>query len=157
MTSAPSTQPSAPAFPWPRAAASAAIFRGDRILIAERGGGPRKGYWSLPGGKIEPGETAAAAAAREIMEETGLQVALRGILDVHDVIQADANGGIQHHFVICVYYGTCGPGEPCAATDISDARFVTLDELPSYQLTGGASQLIHEAYRRLRAADGAQM
>lgn len=154
MTLPPSTQISAPTFHWPRAAASAAIFRGDRILIAERGGGPRKGYWSLPGGKIEPGETAAAAAAREIMEETGLQVDLRGILDVHDVIQSDANGGIEHHFVICVYYGTCGPGDPCAATDISDARFVTLEELPSYQLTGGASKLIHEAYRRLCAGHG---
>lgn len=151
MTSPPSPRVSTARFHWPRAAASAAIFRGDRILIAERGGGPRKGYWSLPGGKIEPGETAAAAAAREIMEETGLKVDLRGILDVHDVIQADDTGGIEHHFVICVYYGTCGPGDPCAATDISDARFVTLDELPSYQLTGGASQLIHEAYRRLRA------
>lgn len=156
MSSAPLTPSSTPAFPWPRAAASAAIFRGDRILIAERGGGPRKGYWSLPGGKIEPGETAAAAAAREIMEETGLQVDLRGILDVHDVIEATDDGRIEHHFVICVYYGTCGPGEPCAATDISDARFVTLDELPSYRLTGGASALIHEAYRRLAAGDGAQ-
>lgn len=153
MTTAPSPQHTAPTMLWPRAAASAAIFRGDRILIAERGGGPRKGYWSLPGGKIEPGETAASAAAREIMEETGLQVDLRGILDVHDVIQTDDDGQIQHHFVICVYYGTCGPGEPCAATDISDARFVTLDELPAYQLTGGASRLIHEAYRRLVAAD----
>lgn len=155
MTSAIPTPPSPPVTIWPRAAASAAIFRGDRILIAERGGGPRKGYWSLPGGKIEPGETAAAAAAREIMEETGLRVDLHGVLDVHDVIQADDAGNVQHHFVICVYYGTCGPGEPCAATDISDARFVTLDELPSYQLTGGASRLIHEAYRRISHADDA--
>jgi 8-oxo-dGTP diphosphatase len=155
MTIAPSTANSSAPVLWPRAAASAAIFRGDRILIAERGGGPRKGYWSLPGGKIEPGETAADAATREIMEETGLQVDLLGLLDVHDVIQADDEGNIQHHFVICVYFGRCGPGEPCAATDISDARFVTLDELPAYQLTGGASRLIHEAYRRIRACDDA--
>ena len=134
---------------WPRAAASAAIIRDGLILIAERGGGPRKGYWSLPGGKIEPGETAAAAAAREIKEETGLDVTLRGLLDVHDVISADEGGNLQHHFIICVFYGTCGPGEPQAATDISDARFVTLEELASYKLTEGALALVREAYRRL--------
>lgn len=141
-------------FIWPRAAASAAIFRGDRVLIAERGGGPRKGYWSLPGGKIEPGETAADAARREIREETGLEVSLLGLLDVHDVIQNGSDGGVEHHFVICVFYGTCHEGEPQAATDISDARFVTLEELPAYRLTGGASRLILEAHRRLGLAAG---
>lgn len=137
---------------WPRAAASGAIFRGERVLIAERGGGPRKGYWSLPGGKIEPGETAAGAAAREIREETGLEIAIAGLLDIHDVIGRDAGGNVQHHYVICVFYGTCETGEPCAATDISDARFVTLDELAGYRLTDGATRLIHEAHRRLRLA-----
>ncbi len=138
--------------PWPRAAASAAIFRGERVLIAERGGGPRKGYWSLPGGKIEPGETALAAATREIHEETGLVVSLAGLLDVHDAIRAGADGTIEHHYIICVYYGTCDVGEPRAATDISDARFVTLAELADYRLTDGAVSLIREAHRRLGLA-----
>ena len=137
---------------WPRAAASAAIFRNDRILIAERGNGPRKGYWSLPGGKIEPGETAMAAAVREIREETSLDVAITGLLDVHNVIGLGGDGKLTHHYIICVYYGTCGPGEPRAATDISDARFVTLEELTDYQLTDGALQIIHEAHRRLGMA-----
>ncbi len=134
---------------WPRAAASAAIFRDGRILIAERGNGPRKGYWSLPGGKIEPGETAAEAAAREILEETGLDVEIRGLVDVHNVIGKDAGGEVSVHYIICVYYGTCGPGEPKAAADISDARFVTLEELPQYRLTDGAHQIILEARHRL--------
>ncbi len=134
---------------WPRAAASAAIFRGERVLIAERAGGPRKGYWSLPGGKIEPGETAAQAVAREILEETGLDIALSGFLDFHDVIGRDAAGNVEHHFLICVFYGTCEAGEPLAATDISDARFVTLEELAGYRLTEGATRFILEAYRRL--------
>ena len=137
---------------WPRAAASAAIFRGGRVLIAERGGGPSRGTWSLPGGKIEPGETAMAAAAREIREETGLEVALAGLLDVHNSIRTSADGTLLHHYVICVFYGTCDTGEPRAATDISDARFVTLDELAGYRLTDGAVALIQEAHRRLAAA-----
>jgi 8-oxo-dGTP diphosphatase len=138
---------------WPRAAASAAIFRDRRILIAERGSGPRKGYWSLPGGKIEPGETAMAAAVREIHEETSLDVTISGLLDVHNVIGVGGDGLLTHHYIICVYYGMCGPGEPRAATDISDARFVTLEDLPRYQLTDGALPIIREAHRRLGLAD----
>jgi ADP-ribose pyrophosphatase YjhB (NUDIX family) len=134
---------------WPRAAASAAIFRGARVLIAERGAGPMRGMWSLPGGKIEPGETAAAAAIREIQEETGLDVALAGLLDLHEVIRRNGTGDVQLHYIIAVHYGTCMSGEPRAATDISDARFVRLDELSGYRLTDGAVAFIHEAHRRL--------
>ena len=152
MTNANEFEPAAPAANppgWPRAAASAAIFRGGKVLIAERGAGPRRGYWSLPGGKIEPGETAMEAAAREIMEETGLAVTLKGLVDVHNVIGRNDAGGVTHHFIICVYFGTCGPGMPIARTDISDARFVDLDELPQYRLTDGALQIISEAHRKL--------
>jgi ADP-ribose pyrophosphatase YjhB (NUDIX family) len=134
---------------WPRAAASAAIFRGARVLIAERGAGPMRGTWSLPGGKIEPGETAAAAAIREIQEETGLDVELAGLIDLHEVIRRNGAGDVQLHYIIAVHYGTCATGEPRAATDISDARFVRLDELPGYRLTDGAVRFIHEAHRRL--------
>jgi ADP-ribose pyrophosphatase YjhB (NUDIX family) len=134
---------------WPRAAASAAIFRGARVLIAERGAGPMRGTWSLPGGKIEPGETAAAAAIREIQEETGLDVELAGLIDLHEVIRRSGAGDVQLHYIIAVHYGTCASGEPRAATDISDARFVRLDELSGYRLTDGAVRFIHEAHRRL--------
>lgn len=134
---------------WPRAAASAAIFRGSTVLLAERGHGPRKGVWSLPGGKIEAGETSRDAAMREIREETGLVVELAGLLDVHNAIIRDKAGKLEAHYLIAVYYGTCLRGEPVAATDISDARFVPLDEVSGYRLTDGAARLIVEASKRL--------
>lgn len=134
---------------WPRAAASAAIFRDGKVLIAERGSGPKRGYWSLPGGKIEPGETAADAAVREILEETGLAVEINGLVDVHNVIGHSDEGCVTHHYVICVYFGTSRAGEPVARTDVSEARFVDLIELPQYRLTDGALGIIHEAHRRL--------
>lgn len=137
---------------WPRAAASAAIFRGSTVLLAERGNGPRRGVWSLPGGKIEAGETSREAALREIREETGLEVDLAGLLDVHNAIIRDAAGNLEAHYLIAVYYGTCRTGHPVAATDISDARFVPLDEVASYRLTEGAARLIVEASRRLNLA-----
>ena len=134
---------------WPRAAASAAIFRGRSVLIAERGHGPRKGVWSLPGGKVEAGETAADAARREIAEETGLAVDLHGLLDVHDVIIKDRSGSLSAHYLLAVYFGTSATGEPKAASDISDARFVTLAEAATYRMTDGAMRLILEASKRL--------
>ena len=56
---------------WPRSGTSAAVFRGDEVLLIERAKGALKGQWSLPGGHIEAGETARAAARREVREETG--------------------------------------------------------------------------------------
>ena len=103
----------------------------------------------MPGGKIEPGESAANAAQREIKEETGLDVELRGLLDLHDVIRADATGNVTLHYLICVFYGISAAGDPRAATDISDARFVTLDELSGYRMTDGAVNFIRDAHRRL--------
>ena len=140
---------SSSAVQWPRAAASAAIFRGQTVLIAERGQGPRKGVWSLPGGKIEPGETAAEAATREILEETGLAVELKGLVGVHDVIMRGDGGDLAAHYVLAVYYGTSASGDPVAATDISDARFVPLDQVERFPLTEGAARLIREAWVRL--------
>lgn len=134
---------------WPRAAASAAIFRGSTVLLAERGNGPRKGVWSLPGGKIEAGETSREAALREIREETGLEVDLAGLLDVHNAIIRDKAGHLQAHYLIAVYYGTCLHGDPVAATDITDARFVPLDQVSGYRLTEGAARFIVEASKRL--------
>ena len=72
--------------PWPRAGASAVLFRGEAVLLIERGGGPSEGLWSLPGGSIEAGETAEDAARREVREETGLDRAHLG-----------ARRGLRHH------------------------------------------------------------
>ena len=73
---------------WPKCAASIAVFRGNEVLLVERAKPPRAGLWSLPGGHIEPGETASAAAAREVLEETGIAATIAGLLDVQDVLAA---------------------------------------------------------------------
>jgi 8-oxo-dGTP diphosphatase len=132
---------------WPRPAASAAIFRNDTVLIVERGKGALPGTWSLPGGHIEPGETARDAAAREVGEETGLTVALDSLVDVHDAIFRDADGTLRAHYVLAVFRGLCMEGEPVAATDVRDARFVAISEIDSYRMTPGAQDIIRRAYR----------
>ncbi len=138
------SSPTAPPF-WPKAAASAAIFRDGEVLIVERGKGPKRGMWSLPGGHIEPGETARAAALRELMEETGVSGELARLVDVHDVIIRGRDGGLMAHYVLSVYCGHWRAGEPRAGSDSADARFVALDRLGEYELTDGAVRLINAA------------
>jgi 8-oxo-dGTP diphosphatase len=137
---------------WPRPAASAVIFRGDTVLIVERGKGALPGTWSLPGGHIEPGETARDAAAREVGEETGLTVTLDGLVDVHDAIFRDGDGTLRAHYVLAVFRGRCAEGAPLAATDVRDARFVAIAEVDSYRMTPGAQGVIRLAYEQSRSS-----
>ena len=88
---------------WPRCGASAAIFRDDAVLLIERAKGALKGRWSLPGGHIEPGETAKAAAVREVREETGVEADICGLVDIHDVILRGPDDGLVAHYLITVH------------------------------------------------------
>jgi 8-oxo-dGTP diphosphatase len=135
---------------WPRAGASAVIFRGDEVLLVERGEGAARGLWSLPGGHIEPGETRVAAAARELKEETGVEAAILGLVDTIDFIIRDASGQLVAHYLIAAHYGAWRSGEPVAASDSRDARFVPLADLGTYRLTDGAVQVIESARKLLQ-------
>jgi 8-oxo-dGTP diphosphatase len=136
---------------WPRPAASAAIFRDGQVLIAERDKGAMLGVWSLPGGHIEPGERAMAAALREVKEETGVEAELLGLADVHDVLIRNDSGLLTAHYVIAVYFGRWRGGEPVAGEESRDARFVPLDQLESFTMTPGAQAIIARAWKLLEA------
>src|SRR5215212_9181800 len=87
----------------PFLAASVAVLRGDRVLVAARGRGAMSGRYSLPGGLVEPGETLAEAALRELREEVGVEAEVIGFLDHAEVIQSDEDGRVKHHVVICAH------------------------------------------------------
>lgn len=117
-------------------------------MLAHRSRPPLAGVWSLPGGRIEPGETAAEAALRELGEETGVSATLAGVVGVNDVIIRAEDGILQTHYVIAVHAAKWQSGEPRAATDVDDAAFFELSRLSQLTLTPRALELIETAAGR---------
>ena len=107
----------------PQAGAGVVCLRGGEVLLIRRGKPPRLGEWSLPGGRIEWGETAADAALRELSEETGVKAELLGLLDVVDGLFAGADGALERHYVLVDYAARWTSGEPVAGDDAVEARF----------------------------------
>jgi 8-oxo-dGTP diphosphatase len=104
-------------------------LRGEEVLLIKRGTPPRLGQWSLPGGRIELGETAAAAALRELTEETGVTAELLGLIDVVDgIFTSRETGQTTRHYLMIDYAARWISGEPVAGDDAAEARFVTLDQ-----------------------------
>jgi acetyl-CoA carboxylase carboxyl transferase subunit beta len=99
-----------------------------RLLLVRRGREPALGAWSLPGGRIEPGESAAEAAAREVAEETGLVVAVGELLATVDL----PSGYRVHDFAATVVGGSLAAGD-----DASDARWCTTLEMAEMTLSPG--------------------
>lgn len=105
----------------PVPAVGVVCLRGDEVLLIRRGRPPRIGEWSLPGGRIEPGERAVDAALRELQEETGIEAEIVGLVDVVDGLFPDA--GV--HYVLIDYVARWLSGEPVAGDDAADARFMS--------------------------------
>lgn len=99
-------------------------LKGDEVLLIRRGRPPRQGEWSLPGGRIEPGERAVDAGLRELREETGVEARIVGLLDVVDGVFPEAG----RHYVLIDYVAEWIAGEPVAGDDAADARFFPLAE-----------------------------
>lgn len=113
----------------PVAGAGIVVFRGDEVLVIQRGKPPYKGEWSIPGGKIEYGETAAEAALRELAEETGVIARIVGLIDVVDSIGGrEAGRPGDWHYLLVDYAAVWISGEPVADDDVDDAVFLPFDE-----------------------------
>ena len=138
----------------PRAAASAAIFRGSKVLLVRRGSPTLKGLWSLPGGHIEAGERAADAARREVQEETGVACEISQFLDLHEVFPCDEDGRLRAHYLIAVFAGRWLAGEPEAAADAAEAGFFTLEAAARLEMTPGAHDFLRRAFEALGGAGG---
>lgn len=119
------------------------IREDDKHLLIRRAAEPDAGLWSIPGGMVELGERAAEAAKREALEETGLDVEIKGVLSVVDKIVVD-DERIKYHFVIVDYLAEVRGGMLKASSDASDARWVKASEFPRYELSPTLVRLLRE-------------
>jgi ADP-ribose pyrophosphatase YjhB (NUDIX family) len=124
------------------------IIEGSRILLVERGREPMRGYWSLPGGILEVGETLDEAIRREVLEETGLVIEPAGIVEIFERIIRDAEGRAEYHYVLVDYLCRVVGGELGAADDASRAEWFERDALAGLKLTEGTLPVIEKAFAR---------
>jgi mutator protein MutT len=129
----------------PIVAVGVLLLDGDRVLLVKRAKPPAVGRWTVPGGKVELGETLEEAALRELREETGLAATLGPVVEILDRVLRDDDGGISYHYVILDFLGTAPTGTLAAASDSADARWVAFDELERYPLTDGLRAVIDRA------------
>ncbi len=129
----------------------ALIIDGDKILLVERGKDPLRGYWSLPGGAIETGETLETALLREVREETGLEIAVLHLVEVFERIMRDANGETEYHFILMDYICTPTGGVLQASDDASGAAWFRENEIAGLEkITEGTPRVIAKAFDWMR-------
>jgi ADP-ribose pyrophosphatase YjhB (NUDIX family) len=134
----------------PLVGVGAILLNRDRILMAQRGKEPLKGWWSLPGGALETGESLADGVRREVREETGLEIRPLGVLEIFERIMRDSNGEAEYHYVLIDYVCRIIGGTLCAGDDVCRVEWVRRSELVKLQITEGTLGVIEKAFRERR-------
>jgi len=128
------------------------VFRGEEVLLVQRGKSPLIGSWSLPGGAQHVGEATQEAARRELLEETGITAGPLLLADVIDAVTRDETGAVHFHYTIIDYCGEWQTGTAVAGDDVQAVAWARPDELARYALTREALAVIDLARKRLAEA-----
>jgi 8-oxo-dGTP diphosphatase len=140
MPEASPTQPG-----WPQLAVSAVIFRDGKVLLVRRARLPAKGFYSLPGGRVEFGESLHTALHREVSEETGLKIDIVSLAGWREVLPSTGGGG---HYLIMSFAARWAGNEPVLNEEHDDFKWLKPEDFGDLKLTGGLVEVI-EAARRL--------
>jgi 8-oxo-dGTP diphosphatase len=134
----------------PFLAVSAAIMRGNKVLVVRRARKPALNLYTLPGGAVEAGETLQEAVVREVREETQLAIEPVALAGHREVIARDAQGRVERHFVILSFAARWLAGEPVLNEELDDARWLDPSELSGLKTTDGLAEIVAAAVERIR-------
>jgi 8-oxo-dGTP diphosphatase len=129
--------------PGPILGVSTVVQHADGVLLVKRAKPPFRDVWAFPGGKVEFGEALKAAARREVLEETGLDVEIEEQIDRAEILQSHETAGVAaHHYVLIVFAGRYIGGEPTAGDDAEEARWLRAEELRSVETTPDTARIL---------------
>ena len=135
----------------PVLAVGAVVWKDDKVLLIQRGQPPRKGSWSLPGGRQQWGETVYQAGAREIREEAGIEIRIIETAAVVDLIDRTADGSVAYHYTVVDLVAEWVSGEAVAGDDAAAVAWATRDELAGYKLTPKMHEVIEIAAKKRKS------
>jgi 8-oxo-dGTP diphosphatase len=124
------------------------VHRGGRVLLVKRGNPPNKGRWALPGGLVELGETVQDAAAREILEETGLRVRIEGLLDVQTDLHRDRGSKLEYHYVLVDYLATPTGGRLRLNPESTGSGWFTRPQVRRLSMSKGTRAVLELFFKR---------
>jgi 8-oxo-dGTP diphosphatase len=131
----------------PQLAVSAAIFRDGKILLVRRARSPGKGFYSLPGGRVEFGESLHQALHREVDEETALKIEIVDLAGWREVLPGTSGGG---HYLIMSFATRWIAREPVLNDEHDDFRWQAPEAIGDLRVTEGLQEVIQSAWRLLR-------
>jgi len=137
----------------PLVGVGAIIIEQDQVVLVKRAHAPLLGEWSIPGGLLEVGETLREAAAREALEETGLQVEVGELLGVYDRVLRDADERTLYHYVLIDFFCQRIAGEPQGAGDAAEARWFTRGEVGQLPLAEDTAEVIQLGFEKSDDSD----
>ncbi|MFN0191584.1 MAG: NUDIX hydrolase [Aestuariivirga sp.] len=134
---------------FPKLGVSACVWREGRVLLVQRSQPPLQGVWSLPGGHVEPGETLVEAAAREVLEETGIYARIAQLAGLYDLIRRADDGTLTLHYVIACYTAHWTSGDAHAGSDALSADWAGLDQLSGRSFAPNVRHAIDVSLRQV--------
>ncbi len=130
----------------PILAASLAVFRGGRVLLAQRAASPSAGRFTLPGGVVEVGESLEEAALRETMEEVGVSARILGFNRHVEIVERDADGRVKLHYVVASFVGAWVAGEAAIGPEAAAVTWAARDEVAALPITDHLLPLLDRAW-----------
>lgn len=140
----------------PIVAVGGVVIHDSQVLLVRRGQPPLEGRWSIPGGILEIGETVAEGVSRELQEETGIRVRVGELIEIYEKILRDESDEPQYHFVILDYACEFVEGTVRAGGDVTEAAWVSEQQMESLALTRAAKRVIRKAFSTVRARSALQ-